>query len=103
MFLVIKLQCLSCMLQEVLRDRTKVQQMVELFDPVVRAMDGFAGERVSMRVSEKTEFQNQFTVVISVTRCYLSFKPLGRLIWNARMDGAPLRYLVINSYLCESP
>lgn len=24
--------------------------MVELFDPVVRAMDGFAGERVSMRV-----------------------------------------------------
>ncbi|AAF87886.1 Hypothetical protein [Arabidopsis thaliana] len=34
---------------EVLRDRTKVQQMVELFDPVVRAMDGFAGERVSMR------------------------------------------------------
>ncbi|CAD5315133.1 unnamed protein product [Arabidopsis thaliana] len=35
---------------DVLRDRTKVQQMVELFDPVVRAMDGFAGERVSMRV-----------------------------------------------------
>ncbi|XP_024006164.1 uncharacterized protein LOC18011049 isoform X2 [Eutrema salsugineum] len=35
---------------EVLRDRTKVQQMVELFDPVVRAMDGFSGERVSMRV-----------------------------------------------------
>jgi len=29
--------------------------MVELFDPVVRAMDGFAGERVSMRVSEKTD------------------------------------------------
>ncbi|XP_010500613.1 PREDICTED: uncharacterized protein LOC104777975 isoform X2 [Camelina sativa] len=35
---------------EVLRDKAKVQQMVELFDPVVRALDGFAGERVSMRV-----------------------------------------------------
>ncbi|XP_021772130.1 uncharacterized protein LOC110736263 [Chenopodium quinoa] len=33
-----------------LRDRTKVQQLVELFDPVVRAVDGIAGERVSMRV-----------------------------------------------------
>ncbi|RID56894.1 hypothetical protein BRARA_F00310 [Brassica rapa] len=35
---------------EVLRDRTKVQQMVDLFDPVVRATDSFSGERVSMRV-----------------------------------------------------
>ncbi|CAI8617230.1 unnamed protein product [Vicia faba] len=35
---------------EFLRDRSKVQRMVELFDPVVRAVDGFAGERVSMRV-----------------------------------------------------
>ncbi|AES89507.2 putative carboxynorspermidine synthase [Medicago truncatula] len=35
---------------EYLRDRSKVQRLVELFDPVVRAVDGFAGERVSMRV-----------------------------------------------------
>ncbi|XP_038724792.1 uncharacterized protein LOC120016204 isoform X2 [Tripterygium wilfordii] len=35
---------------EVLRDRSKVQQLVQLFDPVVRAVDGIAGERVSMRV-----------------------------------------------------
>jgi len=37
-------------LQEFLRDRRKVQQLVDLFDPVVRAVDGIAGERVSMRV-----------------------------------------------------
>ncbi|GMN26179.1 hypothetical protein TIFTF001_001209 [Ficus carica] len=35
---------------EFLRDRSKVQQLVQLFDPVVRAFDGIAGERVSMRV-----------------------------------------------------
>ncbi|XLR13810.1 hypothetical protein S83_041748 [Arachis hypogaea] len=35
---------------EFLRDRSKVQMLVELFDPVVRAVDGIAGERVSMRV-----------------------------------------------------
>ncbi|TYI73587.1 hypothetical protein E1A91_D07G139400v1 [Gossypium mustelinum] len=35
---------------EFLRDRSKVQQLVEWFDPLVRAVDGIAGERVSMRV-----------------------------------------------------
>nr|XP_011459486.1 PREDICTED: uncharacterized protein LOC101315024 isoform X2 [Fragaria vesca subsp. vesca] len=35
---------------ELLRDRSKVQQMVKMFDPVVRAVDEIAGERVSMRV-----------------------------------------------------
>ncbi|XP_050221905.1 uncharacterized protein LOC126672052 isoform X2 [Mercurialis annua] len=35
---------------EVLQDRNKVQQLVQLFDPVVRAVDGIAGEKVSMRV-----------------------------------------------------
>ncbi|CAK9187683.1 unnamed protein product [Ilex paraguariensis] len=33
-----------------LRDRSKVNRLVELFDPLVRAVDGIAGERVSMRV-----------------------------------------------------
>ncbi|KAL5567079.1 hypothetical protein UlMin_030243 [Ulmus minor] len=35
---------------EFLRDRSKVQELVRMFDPVVRAVDGIAGERVSMRV-----------------------------------------------------
>ncbi|XP_021899228.1 uncharacterized protein LOC110815653 isoform X1 [Carica papaya] len=35
---------------EFLRDRDKVQRLVQLFDPLVRAVDGIAGERVSMRV-----------------------------------------------------
>ncbi|XP_010279568.1 PREDICTED: uncharacterized protein LOC104613444 [Nelumbo nucifera] len=35
---------------EFLRDRSKVQKLVELFDPLVRGIDGIAGERVSMRV-----------------------------------------------------
>ncbi|CAA0805827.1 Saccharopine dehydrogenase [Striga hermonthica] len=35
---------------ETLRDRSKVQQLVQMFDPLVRAVDGFAGEKVSMRV-----------------------------------------------------
>ncbi|GMY16413.1 carboxynorspermidine synthase [Fagus crenata] len=35
---------------EFLRDRSKVQELVQLFDPIVREVDKFAGERVSMRV-----------------------------------------------------
>ncbi|XP_018825478.1 uncharacterized protein LOC108994644 isoform X1 [Juglans regia] len=35
---------------EFLRDRSKVQELVQLFDPLVRAVDRIAGERVSMRV-----------------------------------------------------
>ncbi|KAL6976610.1 hypothetical protein U1Q18_025397, partial [Sarracenia purpurea var. burkii] len=35
---------------EFLTDRTKVQKLVQQFDPVVRAIDGIAGERVSMRI-----------------------------------------------------
>lgn len=35
---------------EFLRDKSKVQQLVQVFDPLVRAVDGFAGEKVSMRV-----------------------------------------------------
>ncbi|CAI9106184.1 OLC1v1005267C1 [Oldenlandia corymbosa var. corymbosa] len=33
-----------------LRDRSKVGQLVQLFDPLVRVVDGFSGEKVSMRV-----------------------------------------------------
>ncbi|XP_052185714.1 uncharacterized protein LOC127797153 isoform X2 [Diospyros lotus] len=35
---------------EFLRDRSKVQKLVQLFDPLVRTVDAIAGERVSMRV-----------------------------------------------------
>ncbi|XP_040993212.1 uncharacterized protein LOC121239905 isoform X2 [Juglans microcarpa x Juglans regia] len=35
---------------EFLRDRSKVQELVQLFDPLVRAVDRIAGERMSMRV-----------------------------------------------------
>ncbi|PIN12577.1 Saccharopine dehydrogenase (NADP(+), L-glutamate-forming) [Handroanthus impetiginosus] len=34
---------------ETLRDRSKVQQLVQSFDPLVRAVDGLVGEKVSMR------------------------------------------------------
>jgi hypothetical protein len=37
--------------QEFLRDKTKVQKLGQYVDPLVRAIDGIAGERVSMRVS----------------------------------------------------
>ncbi|CAI0546800.1 unnamed protein product [Linum tenue] len=39
--------------QEFLKDRSKVGAMVQLFDPLVRAVDGFAGERVAMRIDLK--------------------------------------------------
>ncbi|CAL1409664.1 unnamed protein product [Linum trigynum] len=39
--------------QEFLKDRSKVGSMVQLFDPLVRAVDGFAGERVAMRIDLK--------------------------------------------------
>ncbi|QCD88821.1 saccharopine dehydrogenase [Vigna unguiculata] len=35
---------------EFLRDRNRVQSLVQLFGPFVRALDGITGERVSMRV-----------------------------------------------------
>nr|CAB3490870.1 unnamed protein product [Digitaria exilis] len=38
------------LLYEFLRDRNKVQKLVESVDPLVRAIDGIAGERVSIRV-----------------------------------------------------
>lgn len=33
-----------------MRDKNKVLKLVEFVDPFVRAIDGIAGERVSMRV-----------------------------------------------------
>jgi hypothetical protein len=37
--------------QEFLRDKNKVQKLGQYVDPLVRAIDGIAGERISMRVS----------------------------------------------------
>ena len=39
-------------LQEFFRDINEFQELVRMFDPVVRAVDGIAGERVSIRVSK---------------------------------------------------
>ncbi|KAM5584656.1 hypothetical protein ABKV19_004163 [Rosa sericea] len=44
------MEAMTILPAELLRDRSKVQQMVQMFDPVVRAVDEIAGERVSMRV-----------------------------------------------------
>lgn len=56
---------------DTLRDRSKVQGLVKLFDPFVRAFDGIAGERVSMR------------------------------IWSAPMEGLLLVYSLIEGSLCQ--
>ncbi|XP_077252955.1 saccharopine dehydrogenase isoform X2 [Tasmannia lanceolata] len=44
------MEAISLLPKEILRDKSKVQKLVQMFDPVVRAFDGIAGERVSMRV-----------------------------------------------------
>ncbi|ERN05140.1 hypothetical protein AMTR_s00053p00188250 [Amborella trichopoda] len=46
--------------KEILRERSKVQQLVRVFDPIVRVFDGIAGERMSMRVSSKNTFRLHF-------------------------------------------
>ncbi|XP_078445375.1 saccharopine dehydrogenase [Wolffia australiana] len=46
---------------EFLQDRNKVQRLVQIFDPIVRATDSIVGERVSMRVD--LECSNERTTV----------------------------------------
>ncbi|KAK9154784.1 hypothetical protein Sjap_002264 [Stephania japonica] len=55
---------------EFLRDKKKVRQLVGVFDPLVRAVDGIAGERVSMRVD--LEFSNGRSTVGIFTHKRLS-------------------------------
>ncbi|XP_076937977.1 uncharacterized protein LOC143607486 [Bidens hawaiensis] len=57
---------------EILRDRSKVQNMVRLFDPVVRVIDGFAGERVSMRVDLECSGGQQTIGIFSHKRLSVS-------------------------------
>ncbi|KAI3823480.1 hypothetical protein L1987_04918 [Smallanthus sonchifolius] len=57
---------------EVLRDRSKVQEMVRLFDPVVRVIDGYAGERVSLRVDLECSGGRQTIGVFSHKRLSIS-------------------------------
>ncbi|WVZ54572.1 hypothetical protein U9M48_005350 [Paspalum notatum var. saurae] len=47
---VLSQKCLVCDNEEFLRDKNNVQKLVESVDPLVRAVDGIAGEHVSMRV-----------------------------------------------------
>ncbi|KAI3687797.1 hypothetical protein L1987_81500 [Smallanthus sonchifolius] len=57
---------------EVLRDRSSVQAMVRLFDPVVRVIDGYAGERVSLRVDLECSGGRQTIGVFSHKRLSVS-------------------------------
>ncbi|KAF3452497.1 hypothetical protein FNV43_RR02930 [Rhamnella rubrinervis] len=57
---------------ELLRDRRKVQQLVQLFDPVVRAVDGIAGERVSMRVDLECSNERNTVGIFSHRRLSVS-------------------------------
>lgn len=57
---------------EFLRDRRKVQQLVDLFDPVVRAVDGISGERVSMRVDLECSGQRNTVGIFSHKRLSVS-------------------------------
>lgn len=43
-------QCGLLFLQGFLKDKSKVDAFVQMVDPVVRALDGIVGEKVSMRV-----------------------------------------------------
>ncbi|XP_027185640.1 uncharacterized protein LOC113783641 isoform X1 [Coffea eugenioides] len=61
---------------EFLRDRSKVQQLVQAFDPLVRAVDKFAGERVSMRVDlEGSDGYNRIAI--------FSHRQLSKSVGNA--------------------
>ncbi|KAG5566311.1 hypothetical protein RHGRI_002047 [Rhododendron griersonianum] len=61
---------------EFLRDRSKVQKLVELFDPVVRAVDEIAGERVSMRVDLECSDGRQTLALFSHRRLSVLFEGL---------------------------
>lgn len=63
--------------QEFLRDRSKVQELVELFDPIVRVVDKIAGERVSMRVRQCKKKQ-----LITVNICIYFHSPLVLINFN---------------------
>ncbi|XP_058098667.1 uncharacterized protein LOC131243365 isoform X3 [Magnolia sinica] len=56
---------------EFLRDKSKVQQLVQIFDPLVRAVDGIAGERVSMRVDLECSNGRSTTGIFSHKRLSL--------------------------------
>lgn len=102
------------MLQEFLRDRSKVQMLVQQLDPVVRAIDGIAGERVSMRVRSYTVHIKPLNPLGAHLTSLIFFLTIGRnskyrpffehevllscfdrLIWSAQMDVTPLEYFLI--------
>lgn len=87
--------------------------MVELFDPVVRQVDSFAGERVSMRVRQLDEGKNYNSHNLGHCNSHFFFLfPfcffLGlwcvgddRLIWSALMGAIQLVYSVTRDSLCK--
>ncbi|KAL5567077.1 hypothetical protein UlMin_030241 [Ulmus minor] len=57
---------------EFLRDKSKVQELVQMFDPIVRAVDGIAGERMSMRVDLECTNGCNTVGIFSHQRLYVS-------------------------------
>ncbi|KAF7153373.1 hypothetical protein RHSIM_Rhsim01G0193400 [Rhododendron simsii] len=73
---------------EFLRDRSKVQKLVELFDPVVRAVDEIAGERVSMRVDLECTDGRQTLALFSHRRLSVSVGAAAAAFAIAILEGS---------------
>ncbi|XP_058226885.1 uncharacterized protein LOC131335326 isoform X4 [Rhododendron vialii] len=73
---------------EFLRDRSKVQKLVELFDPVVRAVDEIAGERVSMRVDLECSDGRQTLALFSHRRLSVSVGAAAAAFAIAILEGS---------------
>ncbi|PKA53012.1 hypothetical protein AXF42_Ash001993 [Apostasia shenzhenica] len=56
----------------ILKDKIKVHQLVRLFDPIVRAVDGIVGERVSMRVDLECSNGRNSTSIFTHRRLSIS-------------------------------
>ncbi|KAL5982573.1 hypothetical protein ACLOJK_016647 [Asimina triloba] len=63
---------------EFLREKSKVKQLVQIFDPIVRAFDWIAGERVSMRVDLELSNGRNTTSIFSHRR--LSIKVVAKYL-----------------------
>nr|XP_029122666.1 uncharacterized protein LOC105052454 isoform X1 [Elaeis guineensis] len=80
---------------DILRDKSKVQRLVQLFDPFVRAIDGIAGQRVSIRVSSYSKckiFGRECECILLLGRrsvCFFSariVRKLSKLIYIVQVD-----------------
>lgn len=81
-------------MQEFLRDRSKVQELVQLFDPLVRAVDRIAGERVSMRV-RYTNMTKKVTKAYNLFLVYSVLKGVGGNLFILLQCIKQFRFLII--------